>query len=438
VDSTDDVVTEALNQGTDTVQSSVDYQLGDDIENLTLTGTAQAALGNGLDNVLTGQASGNILVGGAGNDMLVGGEGADELYGQEGNDTLYAGAVAGSESPIDVLVGGAGNDIYYVGSQDDQVIEWAGQGTDSVVVDSSAGYYLSNDYEIENLTLLGSTPLGVGNNLGNLIIGSAAGNMLMGGNGNDTLEGGAGTDILVGGAGADVFRIRAGTGVDVITDYRVSGSDSVELLNAAGNATIGAVVVQSAGSDARILLSGGDVVLVLNRAASQFTAADFNLSNAATAVTGTASADFLLGGSGNNTLLGGAGADTLTGGLGTDHFVISTSGHSDITLATADLINDFLSGTDLLRLGLAGTSTNFSESPLPVSDFTAAQAASNAALQTLNTGPGNTDAQLYNFQFDATNGYLFVDRNSDGVADEVIVLVGIDNTEIVHTDIGGP
>ena len=39
VDATTDVVTEAAGQGTDTIQSSVTYTLGANVENLTLTGT---------------------------------------------------------------------------------------------------------------------------------------------------------------------------------------------------------------------------------------------------------------------------------------------------------------------------------------------------------------------------------------------------------------
>src|SRR6185503_16672355 len=76
VDNVGDVVTEALNEGTDLVQSSVSFTLGANVENLTLTGTANLN-GNGDANVLTGNSGNNTLDGGAGADTMVGGDGND-------------------------------------------------------------------------------------------------------------------------------------------------------------------------------------------------------------------------------------------------------------------------------------------------------------------------------------------------------------------------
>ena len=73
-----DVVTEAANEGTDTIQSAVTLTLGNNVENLTLTGTtAINGTGNTLNNVLTGNGAANTLAGAAGNDTYVGGAGND-------------------------------------------------------------------------------------------------------------------------------------------------------------------------------------------------------------------------------------------------------------------------------------------------------------------------------------------------------------------------
>jgi Ca2+-binding RTX toxin-like protein len=90
VDAAGDTVTEALGNGTDTVQTSLNsYTLGANVENLTFTGTgAFAGTGNALNNVITGGAGNDTLNGAAGDDTLTGGLGNDTLTGGAGNDTF--------------------------------------------------------------------------------------------------------------------------------------------------------------------------------------------------------------------------------------------------------------------------------------------------------------------------------------------------------------
>ncbi|MEA5476765.1 calcium-binding protein [Pseudanabaena galeata UHCC 0370] len=76
----------------DTVEASITYTLGVNLENLTLTGSgAIDGTGNSLNNILIGNSRNNTLNGGAGNDTLIGGGGSDILVGGAGNDVLTGG-----------------------------------------------------------------------------------------------------------------------------------------------------------------------------------------------------------------------------------------------------------------------------------------------------------------------------------------------------------
>jgi Ca2+-binding RTX toxin-like protein len=117
VDNTTDVLTENANGGTDTVASSITYNLGSNIENITLTGTSSInGTGNTLNNIITGNTANNVLSGDAGNDSLNGGAGIDTLIGSGGNDTMTAWT--GNDS----LTGGAGNDTMTGGADSDRFI----------------------------------------------------------------------------------------------------------------------------------------------------------------------------------------------------------------------------------------------------------------------------------------------------------------------------
>jgi Ca2+-binding RTX toxin-like protein len=95
VDNSGDTVIEQTNAGTDQVKSSISYTLGNNLENLVLTGTAFInGTGNTLNNSLTGNTADNLLDGGNGKDILTGGAGNDILVGGFGNDNLTGGTGA--------------------------------------------------------------------------------------------------------------------------------------------------------------------------------------------------------------------------------------------------------------------------------------------------------------------------------------------------------
>ncbi|MCA1405750.1 calcium-binding protein [Ensifer sp. IC3342] len=192
-----DVVTESAGGGTDLVRAGVSFALGANVENLTLTGSANVKG--------TGNTGANTIIGNSGSNILDGGPGADKL------------------------VGGTGNDTFVLGAENDAVSDSG--GTDTVT--STVTRSLAGLTSIENLKLLGSGNIsGTGNALKNTIAGNTGNNLLYGGAGDDVISGGAGNDTIdaqagadrvTGGAGADKFVFRQSlvttSGADHITDF---------------------------------------------------------------------------------------------------------------------------------------------------------------------------------------------------------------------------
>lgn len=78
VDDAGDRVIEAADEGTDWVYARVDYVLTENVEKLTLTGSANLnGTGNALNNTIVGNDGDNVLNGSWGKDILTGGLGAD-------------------------------------------------------------------------------------------------------------------------------------------------------------------------------------------------------------------------------------------------------------------------------------------------------------------------------------------------------------------------
>ncbi|MFZ6800379.1 calcium-binding protein [Undibacterium sp. Di24W] len=282
VDDEGDVVTENANEGTDQINSSVSYTLPSNVENLSLTGTANIkATGNALANVLNGNAGNNTLDGGIG---------------------------------ADTMVGGAGNDIYLVDNAGDVVTEAANEGTD--LVQSSISYTIGSN--VENLTLTGNTTIdATGNTLANILIGNS---------GNNILDGGAGADTMSGGAGNDIYIIdNAG---DLATENANEGNDQVKssvtytlIANLEALLLTGTAAINGTGNILDNLLVGNSGNNVLNGAAGN------------DILQGAAGDDTLTDTTGNNIFDGGAGVDAITAGVGND-FIAGGLGNDTITTGT--------------------------------------------------------------------------------------------------------
>ncbi|CAK0746830.1 serralysin [Gammaproteobacteria bacterium] len=306
VDTVGDLAIEGIGEGTDTVQSSVNYTLGVNIENLTLIGISDiSGTGNSLANTITGNAGNNLLDG-------------------------YLGA--------DKLIGGAGDDVYGVDNAGDKITENIGEGTDLIL--SSATYNMVNAANVENLTLAGTADINcTGNGLDNYLVGNTGSNVISGGNGNDTLDGGGGADILSGGAGNDNYIIdnvgdianeSAGQGIDgVLSSVSFNfGFSALENLTLTGSSNIGGVGNSS------------DNI-----------------------ITGNSGNNTLYGGGGNDTVNGGVGTDTMFGGMGNDSYTVDNSGDivNENVNEGADTVQTYISYTlthDVENLYLLGGTSN--------------------------------------------------------------------------------
>jgi Ca2+-binding RTX toxin-like protein len=472
VDNASDVINEVAAGGIDTVESGLNWTLGAELENLTLTGTSAInSTGNALANVLTGNAAGNVLDGGLGNDTLVGGAGNDTYIVDSTSDVVTEAASGGTDTVLssitltlaaevesltltgvsaingtgnalantlrgnsannvlsgaagaDTMIGGAGDDTYVVDATGDVITELVGEGTD--VVQASVTYTLAAN--VENLTLAGTTAIsGTGNTGNNVLTGNSAANTLTGGAGNDTLDGGTGTDSLVGGAGDDTYVVDVAT--DVVTELANEGVDTVR-----------SGVTLTLGSNVENLILTGTAAI---------NGTGNTLDNV---LTGNSANNTLTAGAGNDTLDGGAGTDTMVGGAGNDMYVVDVATDVVTELANegTDTVVSAVTWTlaaNLENLSLSGSAAvngtgNASNNAL--SGNSGANSLSGAAgIDTLDGAAGNDTlnggigADTYMFG----RGYgadIVIDADATaGVKDVVQFGAGIASSDIVFTKNG--
>ncbi len=440
VDDEGDVIIEAADEGTDTVQSSAaNYTVGTNVEIITLTGTGNINItGNDGDNTITGNSGVNILSGAGGNDTLNGGTGAD------------------------TMIGGTGNDYYIVDNIDDVIIEYAGEGVDTV--QTSLSYVLSAN--VENLIFTGSSNRnGTGNDGDNSLIGNSGNNILDGGAGNDYIDGGSAADTMIGGLGDDTFVVNTAT--DVVIEYVGEGNDTVisavtwtladhlenlilsgtSAINATGNAAdnvltgnTGANTLNGmAGADTMIGGAGNDIYvvddagdLVIENEAEGTDTVQSSVTYALPEhvehliLTGTANINAsgnafnnsLTGNAGNNTLDGGTGADVMAGGLGDDTYIVDNIGDTVTEASAAGIDHVFASVSFTLSTNVENLTLTGSEDIVGTGNALANTLIGNAGHNTLN-GMAGADTLIGGLG----NDYYVVDNAGDIVienADEGI------------------
>ncbi|WP_137909662.1 beta strand repeat-containing protein, partial [Dolichospermum planctonicum] len=480
VDSATDTITENVNEGTDTIQSSVTYTIAAlaNVENLTLTGTAAInATGNAANNVITGNGANNSLNGGAGTDTLIGGLGNDIYVVDSATDTITENANAGTDTiqssvtytiaanvenltltgtaaingtgnagnnvitgngannslnggagndtldggaGTDTLIGGLGNDIYVVDSTTDTITELTSGGTDTV--QSSVTYTIAAN--VENLTLTGTAAInGTGNAGNNVITGNSGNNTLDGGAGNDTLDGGAGTDTLIGGLGDDIYIVDIAT--DSITELANEGTDTIQSsftysiaarTNIENLTLTGTTAINGTGNASNNIIRGNSGDNTLNGGAGNDT------------LDGGAGTDTLIGGLGNDTLDGGAGIDALIGGTGDDIYIVDSN--TDIIAENAD------EGTDTIQSSVTSSianKTNFEN--LTLTGTAAINGTGNVAnnLITGNSGNNTINGGAGN---DTLDGGAGTDILIGGLGNDIYIVDSTTDT-ITENTIGG-
>jgi Ca2+-binding RTX toxin-like protein len=391
VDDADDVVDEAAGAGVDEVRSSINWMLHDNVENLTLTGTAVRGTGNDLANGLVGNDADNHLLGRLGNDVMDGGAGDDLLDGEGGDDRLAGGSgnddLSGGTgndfldggADDDAMDGGVGDDTYVIDSAGDSIFEGINDGVDVILSSlqhSNAApgvrfFDLRLYATVENLMLTGSANQALGNDLNNIItgnnnqfnhlegiggddtlvgrdgndflLGGEGNDILKGGNGNDALNGDAGDDIMLGGHGDDQYTIDGSSG-DMITELVGEGFDTVTasitttLPSNIERLILGsALPINGTGNELNNVLLGNGAANTLNGGDGD----DF--------INGFLGDDILDGGNHNDSLWGAQGYDRATGGAGADHFQYSGEFQAPLVTSnsqgefSADVIADFRS-----------------------------------------------------------------------------------------------
>ena len=374
-------------------------------------------LGGPQPVIQQGNATPDTLAGGAGDDLIVGGGGADTLTGGAGADvfryTAASDSTAGSQDTITDFQSGVDQiDLAALNATSVSVGRLA-DGSSVVFAETLGGpvqiFVRGSNVNADDFIYNGNFGVYViGSASADTIFGSSTADPIFGGAGADTLVGGGGADVIGGGAGADVFRYdgrgdsNQTSGFDNLYDF-TTGEDRIDITALRATSV---TIFREANGWSYVYAETAQGLFLTTAVGRTVNGSDIDYgggfgvymegSASADILVGSSLADPIVGNAGNDIIAGGGGADQLFGGAGADTFRYDRV--SDSTSGAADIIYDFISGTDRI-------------------DLTA-----------VRTGASDTFGIAY------LNGasFLFVDLGGNGSNDMVI---GLTNTTLRTSDV---
>ncbi len=326
---------------------------------LTGTGGADTIVGGGNEDTIDGGAGADVIAGGVGADTLTGGSGADVFVfssGAESNDTVILTAelyevhrdvitdfstgvdqlrfvLAGSHIDVSgfAMVGGFGGGANSLSGVAGDGFYATGEHKIYIDADGDHDVGTTVDYVVESANPIAAADLQFD---------------ITGTGGDDSLVGGAGQDTIKGGAGAD--NMDGGDGADTLSYADVQTTDAHGLQNLSGiviNNTAGTIMASTVAADAGAFLAGGNTeagtdllagsagYLVLDTIDSTTSMVRDTFTNFEN-LTGSALADLIYGGSGNELITGAAGNDVIHLGTGVVTVVVGTVSAGGIDAVT--------------------------------------------------------------------------------------------------------